>query len=35
MRIITGYLKGQIFNTPNNKLTHPMSEKIRVPCLTY
>ncbi len=29
MRIITGYLKGQTFNTPNNKLTHPMSEKIR------
>ena len=29
MRIISGTLKGQIFDTPQGHRTHPMSEKIR------
>ncbi|MEI7758872.1 MAG: RsmD family RNA methyltransferase [bacterium] len=29
MRIISGTLKGQIFETPSGHKTHPMSEKIR------
>ncbi len=29
MRIISGYLKGRIFDSPKSKQTHPMGDKIR------
>jgi 16S rRNA (guanine966-N2)-methyltransferase len=29
MRIISGYLKGRVFNDPHGHNTHPMSEKVR------
>jgi 16S rRNA (guanine966-N2)-methyltransferase len=29
MRIIAGWLKGRIFSSPRNQITHPMSDKIR------
>lgn len=29
MRIITGSLKGQQFDSPRNKRTHPMSDRVR------
>lgn len=29
MRVISGFLKGRIFNSPKNSSVHPMSEKMR------
>ena len=29
MRVITGYLKGRIFDSPKSPRTHPMGDKIR------